>query len=415
MPRMLGAGSRIQLINSVISAIPNFFMACIQWDRTTTDAIDKLTRSFLWKNKKEINGGHCLLAWEVVTMPKEQGGLGIRNLQKHNQALLSNLTTKLLTGGVGPCFGWLTRWYLQRLIPDRPTASDTPFWKIMIKHITTVQETTKCTVNSGTSVSFWNDHWTELGKLKDVFHVLYTFARESTCTVASQNNANGWNIELHDRLSHTAQEQLLTLQAYLYDKHPTLNTNPDSRALVTTGKTPTTRDYRLLCDRGVRWLPHDWVWIKAVPLSQKFFLWLAYHGRLNTKDNMTKKQWCHDAGCDLCPAVESIDHITMHCRHSYWIWERWNLNGAALRANTIAEFVQQTKSSKNGKAAQAWPVCFAAAMYSLWKMRNDRIFNDKRPNRGRLLAQAADLIKLWAYRSGDISQELKKWAVELQG
>jgi hypothetical protein len=54
-------------------------------------------------------------------------------------------------------------------------------------------------------------------------------------------------------------------------------------------------------------------------------------------------------------------------------------------------------------------------MYSLWKMRNDRIFNGKMPNRGRLLAQAADLIKLWAYRSGDISQELKKWAVELQG
>jgi hypothetical protein len=216
----------------------------------------------------------------------------------------------------------------------------------MIKHITMVQETTKCTVNSGTSVSFWNDQWTELGKLKDVFHVLYTFAQESTCTAASQNNANGWNIELHDRLSHTAQEQLLTLQAYLYDKHPTLNANPDSRALVTTGKTPTTND------RGVRWLPHDWVWIRAVPLSQKFFLWLGYHGRLNTKDNMTKKQWCHDAGCDLCPAVESIDDVTMHCRHSCWIWERWNLNGAALRANTIAKFVQQTKHSKNGKAAK---------------------------------------------------------------
>jgi hypothetical protein len=119
----------------------------------------------------------------------------------------------------------------------------------MIKHINTVQETTKCTVNSGTSVGFWNDQWTELGKLRDVFPILYTFAQDGTCTVASQNNATGWNIELHDRLSHTTQEQLLALHAYLNDKHPTLNGNPDSRALVTTGKTPTTRDnYRLLCD-----------------------------------------------------------------------------------------------------------------------------------------------------------------------
>jgi hypothetical protein len=66
----------------------------------------------------------------------------------------------------------------------------------------------------------------------------------------------------------------------------------------------------------------------------------------------------------------------MHYRHSAWIWEKWNLNGTAMRAQTITEFVKQIQSSKNGKSAQAWPVCFAAAMYSLWKMRNDRIFNN---------------------------------------
>jgi hypothetical protein len=415
MPRMLGAGSRIQLINSVLSAIPNYFMACIKWDKTSTDAIDKLTRGFLWKNRRDILGGHCLLSWEVVTMPKEQGGLGIRNLLKHNQALLANLTNKLLTGGVGPCFGWLKRWYLQQSIPDKATINDTPFWKIMVKHISVVQETTKCCANSGTSIAFWNDLWTELGKLRDAFSILYTFALDSTCTVASQKDANGWNIQLHERLSHTAQQQLVALQAYLTDKHPTLNGNPDSRALVTTGKKPTTKDYyRLLCDRGVQWLPHGWVWIRAIPLSQKFFLWLAYHGRLNTKDNMTNKQWRNDAGCDLCPAVESIAHIAMHCKHSAWVWEKWNLNEAALKANTISEFVQQIQGTKNGKSALAWPVCFAAAVYCLWKMRNDRIFNNKRPNRRQLLTQVADLLKLWAYRSGNLSQELRTWALELQ-
>jgi hypothetical protein len=53
-------------------------------------------------------------------------------------------------------------------------------------------------------------------------------------------------------------------------------------------------------------------------------------------------------------------------------------------------------------------------MYNLWKMRNDRIFNNKRPNRRQLLAQVADLIKLWDYRSRNLNQKLKKWARELQ-
>jgi hypothetical protein len=90
--------------------------------------INKLARAFLLKNKKDIHGGHCLLAWEIVIMPEEQGGLGIRNLVKHNQAQMENLAAKLLTGGAGPCFGWLSRWYFQNQIPEAPTTQDTPFW-----------------------------------------------------------------------------------------------------------------------------------------------------------------------------------------------------------------------------------------------------------------------------------------------
>jgi hypothetical protein len=129
---------------------------------------------------------------------------------------------------------------------------------------------------------------------------------------------------------------------------------------------------------------------------------------------MTNNKWCQDAGYDQCPALESIAHIAMHCRHSAWIWEKWHINGAALRANTISEFVQHIQSTKNGASAKAWPICFAAAMFSLWKMRNDRIFNNKRASRRQLLAQVADLLNLWAYRSPKLRPELEKWALEMQ-
>ena len=61
------------MINSVLSAIPTYFMACIEWDQASLDAVDKLRRAFLWKNSDEVNGGHCLVAWDVVTKPKAQG------------------------------------------------------------------------------------------------------------------------------------------------------------------------------------------------------------------------------------------------------------------------------------------------------------------------------------------------------
>jgi hypothetical protein len=94
------------MINPVLSVIPNFFMACIVWDKASVEAINKLTRAFIWKNRTDINDGHCLLASDTVILPMEQGGLGLRNLLHRNQALMANLATKLLTGGTGRCFQW---------------------------------------------------------------------------------------------------------------------------------------------------------------------------------------------------------------------------------------------------------------------------------------------------------------------
>jgi hypothetical protein len=76
--------------------------------------------------------------------------------------------------------------------------------------------------------------------------------------------------------------------------------------------------------------------------------------------------------------------------------------------------VLDEESNQTFGAVQENNRVFAAAVYSLWKMRNDRIFNNKRPNRRQLLTQVADLLKLWAYRSGNLSQEMRTWALQLQ-
>ena len=44
-------------------------------------AIDKIRRSFLWKGRREANGGCCLVTWEKLMRPLELGGLGIHNLE----------------------------------------------------------------------------------------------------------------------------------------------------------------------------------------------------------------------------------------------------------------------------------------------------------------------------------------------
>jgi hypothetical protein len=186
-----------------------------------------------------------------------------------------------------------------------------------------------------------------------------------------------------------------------------LSDDTDERLLITTGKKPTTGDYyKLLTDHGIRWLPCSWVWTKTVPPRHKFFLWLAFHGQLNTKDNMARKKWCQDAGCDLCPAVESIDHITLHCKFSKWAWDKWHLTNSASQSTSLRQFVMNIGETKQGVTAQAWVVCFAACMLNLWKMRNDRIFNNKHTTKRKFQWLVAHYIDLWASRTPSLKEEL---------
>ena len=68
-------------------------------------AIDKVRRGFLWRGRKDAQGGHCLLAWLKLTFPLELGGLGIFNLQNLGWALHMR---------------WL---WLRKTEPDRPWAT----------------------------------------------------------------------------------------------------------------------------------------------------------------------------------------------------------------------------------------------------------------------------------------------------
>jgi hypothetical protein len=49
---------------------------------------EKSGRQFLWAKKETDKHGKCLAKWELVCIPKDQGGLGVLNLRLQNQALL---------------------------------------------------------------------------------------------------------------------------------------------------------------------------------------------------------------------------------------------------------------------------------------------------------------------------------------
>lgn len=92
---MMSQASRGILIQSVLSALPSFIMQTVDVPVSILNDMEKHMRSFFWN---EVTGEKHMhfLAWDKICKPKNQGGLGFKNLRKMNLALLTKLGLQML-------------------------------------------------------------------------------------------------------------------------------------------------------------------------------------------------------------------------------------------------------------------------------------------------------------------------------
>jgi hypothetical protein len=84
----LAYSGRLQLINSMISSLPIYFMCTLSLPKTSIEMIDKFRKRCLWRGCDINAKGYNLATWEMVTVPKDKGGLGVKDLYVQNDALL---------------------------------------------------------------------------------------------------------------------------------------------------------------------------------------------------------------------------------------------------------------------------------------------------------------------------------------
>ena len=84
----LSYAGRSELVRSVLQGVECFWLSILPIPMGVRKKIVTICRNFLW-------GGKCrefkqpLVAWKDITLPKIEGGLGIRNPKAWNKALLS--------------------------------------------------------------------------------------------------------------------------------------------------------------------------------------------------------------------------------------------------------------------------------------------------------------------------------------
>ncbi|CAA7057594.1 unnamed protein product [Microthlaspi erraticum] len=93
--RMLSLAGRITLTKAVSGSVPVHTMSSIRLPESTTKALDRVSRDFIWGSTPETRKQH-LIGWDKICSLKADGGLGIRKANLMSKALIAKVGWRLL-------------------------------------------------------------------------------------------------------------------------------------------------------------------------------------------------------------------------------------------------------------------------------------------------------------------------------
>ena len=92
----MSLGGRLVLINAVLTNMVLYMISFFQLPKGILHRLDYLRSRFFWQGDSEKKK-YRLTKWSVVCRPKDQGGLGVHDLEVKNRALLGKWLARLLT------------------------------------------------------------------------------------------------------------------------------------------------------------------------------------------------------------------------------------------------------------------------------------------------------------------------------
>jgi len=86
--KYMSLGGRITLLNSVLNAIPIFFLSFMRIPAIVVKKVIRIQREFLWGG---VGGGRkiCWVKWKRICQPKSKGGFRVRDVKMVNLSLMA--------------------------------------------------------------------------------------------------------------------------------------------------------------------------------------------------------------------------------------------------------------------------------------------------------------------------------------
>ncbi|GJY04959.1 reverse transcriptase domain-containing protein [Tanacetum coccineum] len=373
--KSLSVAGRLQLIQSVLGSLNVFWASVFVLPSRVLLDIEQIMRGFLWC-QGSMSRGKAKVAWEVVCLPKKEGGLGIRRLDHFNKALMVSHIWKLLSLKESLWVKWIHVYKLRNQsfweIPYRGKMSWG--WRKLLKLRPMIRDFIWSSIGDGSKVSMWCNS-----------SPLYNIISARDIARAGFSLASKVRECIHGGLWSWPNDWLV--------KYPILNSIPvpvlnDAKSDVLEWRksdgsyTPFSvqRVWDTIRPRDIEVPWYDLVWFSSCIPRHAVNMWLIMKKILKTQDTLSS--WDVAAGLmNVCPLCEtqpdSHEHLFFDCSFSFQIWSRIKqfagLMGSGSSLDSIVSILMPIAKRKSFKSCIG-KLTLAAAAYFVWQERNFRLF-----------------------------------------
>lgn len=368
------------LIKAVAQAIPTYAMSVFKFPQSLCDQIQSAIRKFWWgcKQKRKIYWNR----WSLLCGKKKDGGLGFRDLESFNDAMIAKQIWRLMEKEDSLVARLLkAKYYPGCGLFDAELGSKPSFtWRSLHGARWVVDKGTRWLVGNGESINVWTSPWIPRPR---GFRVVTTSGSDNASLKVSHvinNLSREWNKEL-------LYETFLPIDVELILSIPLSEEPHNDRRIwhyTTSGEFTVKSAYHLIrdiCkDEGGGGMSDSgdklWgkLWSLQVPPRIKMFGWKMCANGLATGANLSTRLRGFDARCCRCGALCEDDvHALLECPASNEIWDRSGIlkPETEVRVCNLKEWLGWCFDT----CSEEYIHGIITVLWAIWNVRNKAIFD----------------------------------------
>jgi hypothetical protein len=235
-----------------------------------------------------------------------------------------------------------------------------------------------CKIGNGRKVFFWLDVWLGKCPLKCMFPSIFECCDQKEATVFEVFQGGSLDLSFNRSFCPAQVEEWEALKEMV--ANVSIGVEPDlvNWDLEKSGKFSVRSLYNFITDPGVVDCKMMDMWQTNCPLKIKNFLRLCFRGKLQSASELVGRKWPGSPYCLSCGAVEDTNHILFNCTVARYCWciirDCFGVGSIPRTEDEFTDLFLKPAGAFSNKIVWFW---FASFAWSLWLIRNDRIFNKK--------------------------------------